>query len=415
MNNTFTCASRIFPFLVIYITVTGDVAASGLTLYEISTPDTGYASAGSAARANDPTTIATNPAGLTRLKNDELMVGGQVLYGNIQFIDDGKSTTSGGNGDNAVGLLPGASIFYSHQIDDVWTAGFGIYSNFGLSIDYGDSWSGRYDLQKGTLIGATIAPTLAYQLDEHWSIGTGLNIMYSMVKADKAVPSLEGQQDGAFHTEDHDWGTGVNIGVLYQQDQHTRIGVDYNSPIKLKFTSPLELSPGGVLTRQYLLPFSGDITVPQSLNLSAYHDLSEQWAILGSLGWQDWSEFGEISGEVNNTGYEINEQFDDGWHAALGFQYQLNPEQLLTFGVAYDSSIIDDKQRTVALPLAEQWRLGVGWQQAITENALLNISYDIVFMPDMPVYQVNNYGAVLSGTYKNPKFQFLSANFTWKF
>jgi long-chain fatty acid transport protein len=397
--------------------IPGSVFASGLSLYEMATPDTGYASAGSAARANDPSTIATNPAGLTRLSGDELMVGGQLLYGNVRFSDDGRSTSGGGNGDNAVGLLPGASLFYSHQIDDQWSAGIGLYSNFGLSIDYGDNWRGRYELQNGTLIGATIAPTLAYQLDDHWSIGTGLNIMYSELKADKAIPSQGAQKDGSFHTEDHDWGVGANVGLLYQYDQHTRIGVDYTSPIKLKFAPPLELRPEGTLTHghEFTLPFTGEITVPQAVNISAYHDLSERWAILGSVGWQDWSKFGEISGEANNTNYEINEHFDDGWHAAVGFQYKFNPDRLMTFGLAYDSSIIDDKQRTVALPLAEQWRLGVGWQQNIAQNIKLNIAYDIVFMPDMPVYQVNKTGNVVSGEYNNPTFQFLSANLTWTF
>jgi long-subunit fatty acid transport protein len=44
-------------------------------LSEIGTPDLGLASAGSAARAQDASTVFTNPAGMTRLDETQLMVG----------------------------------------------------------------------------------------------------------------------------------------------------------------------------------------------------------------------------------------------------------------------------------------------------------------------------------------------------
>jgi len=49
--------------------------AGGLYLYEIGTPEVGLASAGWAARAQDASTVFTNPAGMTRLKQSELQFG----------------------------------------------------------------------------------------------------------------------------------------------------------------------------------------------------------------------------------------------------------------------------------------------------------------------------------------------------
>jgi long-chain fatty acid transport protein len=34
--------------------------------------------------------------------------------------------------------------------------------------------------------------------------------------------------------------------------------------------------------------------MPQALMLSAYHELSDRLAIMGNLGWQDWSQFGKV-------------------------------------------------------------------------------------------------------------------------
>ena len=35
-----------------------------------------------------------------------------------------------------------------------------------------------------------------------------------------------------------------------------------------------------------------DMTIPQAVMLSGYHQINDQWAILGNVGWQDWSAFG---------------------------------------------------------------------------------------------------------------------------
>lgn len=49
--------------------------ASALYFYEIGTEDTALAGAGQAARAQDASTIVTNPAGMTRLP-DHMFTGG---------------------------------------------------------------------------------------------------------------------------------------------------------------------------------------------------------------------------------------------------------------------------------------------------------------------------------------------------
>ena len=49
--------------------------AGGFFLYEVGTPDVAMASAGYVSRAQDASTVFTNPAVMTRLDHSELMVG----------------------------------------------------------------------------------------------------------------------------------------------------------------------------------------------------------------------------------------------------------------------------------------------------------------------------------------------------
>jgi hypothetical protein len=70
--------------------------AGGLLVYEVGTADVGLASAGYGARAQDASTVFTNPAGMTRLEGNQVLAAGQLLWSNTQFsIDSGTSPNLG--------------------------------------------------------------------------------------------------------------------------------------------------------------------------------------------------------------------------------------------------------------------------------------------------------------------------------
>ena len=75
--------------------------AGGISLYEIATSDVGLASAGWAARAQDPATLLKNPAGMSRLEGNQFQGGAQLLYGSVGF-SPGPGTTVAGVGQAAV-------------------------------------------------------------------------------------------------------------------------------------------------------------------------------------------------------------------------------------------------------------------------------------------------------------------------
>ena len=90
----------------------GSAIAGGIILYEVGTEDVGLAAAGYAARAQDATTVFTNPAGMTRLDGQHLEIGAQVLYSNLKFSPgSGTSaalgTNDGGTANGYGGWFPG--------------------------------------------------------------------------------------------------------------------------------------------------------------------------------------------------------------------------------------------------------------------------------------------------------------------
>ena len=65
----------------------GQAAAGGLTLYEVGTADVGLASAGYNARAQDASTVLTNPAGMTRLEGTQAAARRAAALRRSQVLD----------------------------------------------------------------------------------------------------------------------------------------------------------------------------------------------------------------------------------------------------------------------------------------------------------------------------------------
>lgn len=91
------------------------VQAAGLWLYEQAAPDMGLAAAGRAALANDASTAASNPAGMTRLDRNQLEGGFLGILVKAKF-DTENSSFSGGDGGDAGGFVPAGSFSYVHGL-----------------------------------------------------------------------------------------------------------------------------------------------------------------------------------------------------------------------------------------------------------------------------------------------------------
>ena len=159
--------------------------------------------------------------------------------------------------------------------------------------------------------------------------------------------------------------------------------------------------------------------MPQALALSAYHELTDRWAIMGNLGWQDWSEFGEVGVTVaseDTSSLTVDRNYKDTWHAAVGAHYRVAAPWLLTAGVAYDSSMMDDDDRTPDLPLGEQWRFGLGARYDWSEKLALGLGYTFLWGGDLDM-DVNRgpLAGRVSGTYENASMSFINFYLNWKF
>jgi long-chain fatty acid transport protein len=423
----------------------GQAVAGGLLLYEVGTADVGLASAGWGARAQDASAILTNPAGMTRLGGSQVQLGAQALYGDYKFsIGSGTSSGLGTNdGGNPIGWFPGGSAFFSYSISPDLKIGFGVAGNFGLAEKYDDDWVGRYYVQQATLLGMSLLPSIAYKATDKLSLGASLNAMYGKFKNQVAINIPDAQRPGHFvpvrraetdaqlKVEDDTWGWGVNLGLLYEFDASTRVGFTWNSQVNLDFSGRAEFSNlgsyGTTLQNAGLLNSNVDvgIKIPQQIMASVFHQLNPRWAVLGSVGWQQWSKFGEVQLGIDNASNPVSLRkdlgFKDTWHFAAGAQYRLSDPWLLNFGAAYDSKFQGGSTVSPMLPVNDAWRFGAGVQNQVSKTFSWGVAAEYAYggtlnVDKQSISPVPTGGrGDLVGSYPDTGIFFIAVNFNWVF
>lgn len=378
----------------------GSARAGGLYLQEFATPSMGVASAGAEAVCRDASTSWHNPAGMTRLEGHEFMLTGGLAKTNIKFDSD----SPGGDGGNAGGYAPLGSAFYTRSLSEDWKLGASLIAISGALLDYDDDWVGRYECQDTSILTVTLTPSIAYRINDQWSIGGGVNLMYGELELDAAIPLPGGLPDGQASLDGEDVEVGFSLSALFEPSERTRIGVVYWSKIEPSFSGDLSIEPFGLSIGTDL-----ELKFPQFIRVGIYHELNDKWALLGTVAWEDWSEMDNLilSTRAGGTA-DIPRNWDDTWHFAAGVRYRIDEQWLMQGGIAYDTSPVDSVDRTADMPVDKQYRLSLGVEQKRSDKVTLGLIFQYTDLGDAKIksYYTGDYD-------KNEVFS-LAFNVNWK-
>ncbi|MCF6179777.1 MAG: outer membrane protein transport protein, partial [Geopsychrobacter sp.] len=377
--------------------------ASGFAIIEQSVSGLGTAFSGVAAVAEDATTVYFNPAGMTLLKGQQLTTGAHVIVPSAKFtataaptnavgapIRDaaGNPFASGSSASNAgeIGIVP--NLYYTNKLSNKFSVGLGINAPFGLTTKYDRSWAGRYHAVESAVATININPNVAYQVNDQLSIAAGVNAQYidvtlssmvdgGLVNAKLAAASspaanlalaadstnLSNPANDVFvENKADDWSYGYNLGLLYQFNKATRVGVSYRSEIKHKVTGTVTADvPTSVANLDAAKLFedqaiNGTITLPASASLSLYHQINDRFALMGDVSWTDWSSFDKLTinfegaGIATKSNSTTTENWEDTWRYSIGATFRATDDLLLRTGLAYDETPILDEFRTPRIP-----------------------------------------------------------------
>jgi len=401
----------------------------GILLYESGAPDLGTASAGRAAMASDASTAGANPAGMTLLDRTQLMVASGGMIPVINF-DRGEQTSvpgGGGGGGNAGVLFPIGGFFYVYRLSDRIRLGFWAGSNFGLAADYGTKWVGRYYTTKISLLSGQLNPSIAYRISDWLSVGAGFSFsvarLYVESKINNALPNVP---DGGLEIESWDEAFGGNVGFLIEPNSKLRLGLTYSSPVDFNFgfhPHTRGLGPGleAALKKSGALgaKVSAGITEPQQMMASLVYDLTPRLALMWNIGWQNWSQFGQIPVGIsaqNQKSLNADLNLSDTIQLAIGEQFRITENWLWSAGFAYDSSPVSETNRIPVLPFDRNLRFGTGIQYVVNKNVTVGAAYEYMNDGNAP-YTVSRgpLAGTVQGDFSENIINFIGLNLNWKF
>jgi len=394
--------------------------ASGFALNEQSISGMGTGFAGRSSSADDASTVFGNPAGMSRLKRQQV-TGGFAAIDASTDINDASGTQSGTNKGDMVPLTGVPMGYYVKPIDDQWAFGLGVYAPFGLITDYESSFQGRNFGSKSEVKVVTFQPTVSYAFNDKVSIGFGptINRISGSLESALTLPApLPGAgSDGQVKIKGDDIGYGYNIGLLVQATDTTRVGLTYHSKVKYKLEGHTEVSPGagvpGVILSGARYDASLDITTPESVDFSVTQDINDAWTVYAGSTWTRWSRLKDITVQNEGTGTggglfnpvlgTITEEqnWHDTWAYAIGTSYQLNKQWVLRTGLSFDQSPANNTDRSPRIPTGDRtiFSLGAGWSP--TEDLTIDVAYSYLKEEKVNVNRTNALGQAYNAEYEN--------------
>ncbi len=390
--------------ILLFIAVFSSTAlAGGLFLNEFGTSSMGTAGAGANAYANDASTSFHNPAGMTRIEGNELGLTAGLLSADIHFNPDPNTPISGNDGGDAGGLGPILGAFYVHSISEKLKFGFSVVSISAGIFDYDDGWTGRYLVDDVTLITLSFIPTIGYKLNDKLSIGGGVNIMYGSLEENISFPPPIG--NGNISIDGDDWEFSFNLSMLYEFTDDTRVGLVYASEQEPSFSGDVSIVPPNLQAA-----INATIIFPQVIRGSIYHKLNDKFALLGTIGWEDWSAFQNLVISTPAQDILLPKNWDDTWHFSGGIHYMPNDLWLLQAGITYDTNPSEAIYRTPDMPMDRQWRYAVGAQYKWKENLTVGGAFEYADYGSADIQ--NN---LLLGNYSDNQIYFFALNANLKF
>ena len=374
--------------------------ASGFGLREGAADWLGTAFTGDEAKAYDASTVWSNPAGMALLDQSEMDSAVSMIAPHIGFTGSATNPQTGGNvsgtdGGNAIAPAATGAVFGVMPLGPNWRLGFSVTSPFGERVSYPGDFVGRYQSLVSSITDVSVGFAVSYKVNQHLSIGGGPDFDYFQARLTQNInvpvlSSLTGQNPNA-EIRGNNMGVGYNLGILYQFSDATRIGIDYHSRIRHNISGGQyisvpaiynQYSPGAVaLLKQGQGQATTSITLPDSLGLGIYHQLTPRWAVMGSLQWTDWSLLHSLNVTVPNSsgGTVLAENWRNTWFAGVGTNYQLTNKLMLQAGFAYDESPVTSANRTTRIPDADHYDLGFGAQYQLLPTTRIEFAYGHVF------------------------------------
>lgn len=375
--------------------------------------------------ADDPSALFYNPAGITQLPGTQVMLGAALIKLGSTF----RSSTTGEESQlqDQFPVLP--HVYVTHRLkafDEKVTLGLGIFTPFGIVVDWPDEWQGRFATTDARLRATVYNPTIAVQVTQKLSLAAGLQIADAGAGFEQKLNAGTGESKARIHDlTAHP--IGWNVGALYHITDTTSAGIQFRSELQAKLDGSADFTGPASL----LFPNTGfhtSIKLAPRLTAGISTKIIPRWTINADIEWQGWRTVGTIPKTFDVTSDAVVPQsalnargirnWDNSMMYKLGAEYKATDRLALRGGYYYDESGIPDDTFNPTIPNSRVHAFTTGfgykWQKTTLDLAYLFSIYEKRSIDSGTIEPDNLSGPTAFGSYSTTA-HVLVASITFKF
>jgi long-chain fatty acid transport protein len=345
------------------------------------------------ATAEDAVTGMTNPAGMTRLEDSQLLTQSIIANSFVDFKIDRDLTTMDGDGPRGSAPAAVPAIYYVRPMGEDWRLGlsFSIPAGFGASS--GSNWAGRYYSDEFSLVFAALNAMTAYRVNDWLSLGGGASLIYSSSASKTAVPNPGlNEPDAKLKTDVSGEAIGWTASTLIEFSEHTRLGISWASEAEadddLQFKLKDSTLPQPIIDDINALGKHDNLTLrtPQRLSIGGFHDWDNGWSASIDAIWVEFSRFGLSEIGIRDQDLHVPEgNFNDFWIITAGVGFPISDRFEGRAGFLYMQQPVDDEDRTFSFALDEVYGAGFGVQFERKNGHLMDLNLSVFNTGEAPV------------------------------
>jgi len=354
-------------FIVLLLTLLTNSGAfgAGFAVYNFSARGNALGGA-MIGRADDPSTLATNPAGMTQIPGTGFMTTIGFLMPGGTVIENASGIAV--NQRDKTFVLP--SMYYTRQMNENTWLGIALMTRFGLGTDFPADWFGRYNSYRAMLQSISVNPNIAWKVNDALSVSLGVEALWMEADLRRKVDLTRGQAPNPATDMDlrllgDDIGYGWNLGLHYTVDEATRIGLHYRSRINMALSgtataaTPLASDSAGA---------NVDITLPEMFMFGISRQLSPKLNVEAGAIYTGWKTYDSVTINFDKPLFGVlptrsftEKNWSSVWRYQLGFEYQHTPEWTWRFGYTYDQEPIPLAHIDYQAPSDDRHLLSIGF------------------------------------------------------
>lgn len=416
--------------------------AGGFNIRGKSASGLGNGTAGTAVLAEDASVVYNNPAAMQDLDGTHFSALLHSIGSDLRFEDEGSNISGAASSTvDDPHFLP--NLYYVRTLHSDLRFGFGIYTPYGLGLEYDDDWKGRYITTSTDVKVLNFSPALSWRASDKLNLGAGIDLQYLDATLANAVDfgticyayesygylpggycAGEGMvpqgSDGSQTLTGSNWALGYSLGLTYDIDALTRFGMSFHSATRhdIEGDSDFEGTPTALQAMDMFTDTGGqlELELPETLSLGLSRQVSPQLMLLADATWTRWSRYDALVVEFdNNTPTSSSPQnWNDTWRFSVGGNYRVNERWLLRAGFSHDPSPIPDAQHlSPRVPDTTRNWLSLGSRTRINSEMGLDMALAYTLPQSYRIDNTDSQGHNLEGEYES-EILYLTLQFNWQ-